>query len=655
MNLLLALLISVAAAESPVDPMPFKTGVDAPAPAEPTVRVIDDGTVRLEGTPDVPKSLRTRLNQYLNVRWTSFRDFAPDAGRLLITTRLSEVAQIHEVSMPMGTRRQLTFGDEPARNPQYAPGSSDIVYTTDLGGDEQVQIVRLVRETGQTVLLTDGHSKHGVPVFSRDGRRIAFSSTARNGKDMDVWVGDGLDPANNHLAAELTGYWRPSDWSPDGQRLTLLKHVSATEAELHLLHADSGTVRQLSPERPTAAYGHAIFDGTADGLFVTSDRDGEFTQLYHLDLRTMDWTPLSASIPWNVEAMALSPDGRTLGFVTNEDGYASLHLLDTRSGKVQPLQLPRGLVFGLRFSREANVLGFTLATPARTGNAYTYDLKKKELVQWTDSEVGGLNPDRFVEPELIRYPTFDGRTIPAFYYRPAGDGPFPVVVSIHGGPEAQARPWFSSNTQFLVNESAVAVLIPNVRGSDGYGKSYLLLDNGPFLREDSVKDIGALLDWIGERPELDADRVAVQGGSYGGYMVLAALVHFPGRIRAGVDNVGISNFVTFLENTKPYRQDVRRVEYGDERDPEQRRKLEEISPLNHVDRIDAALFVGHGANDPRVPVSEAEQVVQAVRASGREAWMMLARNEGHGFGKKHNRDLFTLLRTLFYEEYLIGP
>jgi dipeptidyl aminopeptidase/acylaminoacyl peptidase len=652
---ILALFLSTALAQEPVEPMPFSLDGSTPAPAAPTgLRVVDDGIVRVEGAPDVPEALRARLNQYLEVRWASFRDFDAAAKTVLVSTRLGEVAQIHELAMPGGARTQITFDPEPARDPQYAPGTLDVVYTSDFGGNEQAQIVRLVRSTGERVLLTDGVSKHGSPVFSDDGRRIAFSSNARNGRDLDVWVGDGRDPASNRLAAELSGYWGPSDWSPDGERLLVWKYVSATESELHLLDVDSGTVRRLSPEEPAASYGEAQFDGTPDGLFVTSDRSGEFTQLYHLDLGTMTWTPLSADLPWDVSGLALSPDGKTLAMLVNEDGYTTVHLHDVKSGRRRALDLPRGVVYGLRFSRDGGALGFTLVTPARTGDAYTFDLKKRDLVQWTRSEVGGLDPRGFVEPELIRYPTFDGRTIPAFYYRPPGDGPFPTVIDIHGGPEGQARPWFDAGMQFLVREFGIAILVPNVRGSSGYGKSWLELDNGPFRREDSVKDIGALLDWIATRPELDSGRVAVQGGSYGGYMVLAALVNFSDRLRAGVDVVGISNFVTFLENTKPYRQDVRRVEYGDERDPEQRAKLEEISPLNHVDRIDAALFVGHGANDPRVPVGEAEQVVAAVRAGGQEAWYMLARNEGHGFSKKTNRDRFTLLRALFYEEYLIG-
>ena len=297
------------------------------------------------------------------------------------------------------------------------------------------------------------------------------------------------------------------------------------------------------------------------------------------------------------------------------------------------------------------MLGFTASGPTRTGDAWTLDLASGNTTQWTFSEIGGLDSSMFVAPELIEYESFDGRKIPAFYYRPRGEGPFPVAIDIHGGPEAQAQPWFSSTRQYLLNEAGVAVLVPNVRGSSGYGRSYLALDNG-YLREDSVKDIGALLDWLAQQTELDKDRVLVQGGSYGGYMVLAALVHYGDRLQAGIDVVGISNFVTFLENTKEYRQDVRRAEYGDERDPEMRAFLESISPLNHVDRIQSALLIGQGANDPRVPQSEADQMVAAVRKAGHDAWYFLAPDEGHGFAKKRNRDLWKRVSVLFVEQAL---
>jgi dipeptidyl aminopeptidase/acylaminoacyl peptidase len=313
--------------------------------------------------------------------------------------------------------------------------------------------------------------------------------------------------------------------------------------------------------------------------------------------------------------------------------------------------VPRGIIRGLEFARRTETLAFSLMTATRPSDAYTLTVRGERLTRWTESEIGGLHADRFIEPELIHFASFDERQIPAFYFRPRGEGPFPVVVYIHGGPESQARPRFSSLIQYLVVERNIAVLYPNVRGSDGYGKSYLLLDNG-FRREDSVRDIGALLDWTAAQGELDEGRVGVLGGSYGGYMVLASLTHFGERIRAGVDIVGISNFVTFLENTREYRRDLRRAEYGDERDPEMRAHLERISPANQADRIQSALFVAHGANDPRVPASEAEQIVEAVRSGGQDVWYMLARNEGHGFRKKENRDTYFALTVLFFEQHL---
>ena len=366
------------------------------------------------------------------------------------------------------------------------------------------------------------------------------------------------------------------------------------------------------------------------------------------------WRALTSHIPWNVEQISLSGDGRHLAFVVNEGGLSKLHLYDTRTRRARPVAgIPAGRVGGLAFARKAPVLALSLLGATRTGDAYTYDLRSRKLTRWTQSEMGGLDPASLVAPTLVEYETFDRAKIPAFYYRPKGSGPFPVVIAIHGGPEGQARPRFNPLTQLLAAEAGIAVLEPNVRGSDGYGKTYLTLDNGA-KREDSVKDIGALLDWIGQQKELDAGRVAVVGGSYGGYMVLASLVHFGERIRAGVDVVGISHFVTFLENTAEYRRDLRRAEYGDERDPQMRKLLDSIAPLNHVDKIRSALFVAQGANDPRVPASESEQIVRAVRKSGHDVWYMVAPDEGHGFKKKVNRDTYTLLAVLFLEKHLKG-
>ncbi|TNF38335.1 MAG: S9 family peptidase [Deltaproteobacteria bacterium] len=617
---------------------------------------MDDGTVRLEATPEIPAEVRDRLRQYLNTRSASLADVAPDGQSLLVLTRFGETRQLHHVASMMGARTQLTFGDEPVGGASFYPNDPDAVLVkADVGGNEQHQLSRLDLKTGRTTRLTDGKSRNQTPVWSRAGDRLAWASTARNGKDFDIWVGDGVHPESAKLVHEVSGLWYPLDWAPGDKRLLIGHYVSINESELFVLDLEGGALTRLSPEAPKASYQSAAFGRGGATVYATSDRDGEFVVLYEVDVASGAWKPLTQHIPWDVSEVAVSPDGRTVALVTNEDGFSQLRLLDARSRKLRIVEgIPRGVISGLTFARRDDVLAFTAGTPTSTGDAYTLKLRGNKLGRWTASEMGGLDAAGLVEPSLVRFPTFDDHDIPAIYYRPKGEGPFPVLVNIHGGPESQARPFFSALTQYLVSERGIAVLYPNVRGSNGYGKSYLLLDNGR-KREDSVKDIGALLDWIAAQPELDAGRVGVMGGSYGGYMVLASLVHYADRLKAGLDVVGISSFVTFLENTSAYRQDLRRAEYGDERDPEMRAFLQDISPLNRVDAVKSALFVAQGANDPRVPEGEGRQIVDAVRATGADVWYMLARNEGHGFAKKVNRDTLYLLAALFFEKHLLGP
>lgn len=620
------------------------TTVEAETPTPPA-----EGNLVLDGTPEIPASLRDRLRQYTNTRSASLAGLAADGQSMLVSTRFAETTQLHMVDAPLGTRSQITFEDEPIRGAALVTNEI-VLFMHDIGGNEDNQLFFLDTTSGRTRMMTDGTSKHGSLVVSHHGTFAAYSGNGRNGTDMDIYV-HPLDGQAQRIERE--GYWYPLDFSRDDGKLLIAQYVSINDSRLGVLDVASGEVTMISPEDRRASYENAVFGADGNTVYVVSDFDGEFRQLYQLDASnpSAEWTKLSADIPWNVESLALSGDGRTLAFTTNEDGLDALRLLDVRRRRATPVEVPPGILGNLSWAREANVLGFTVMGATRTGDAYTYDARRRRLTRWTESEVGGLDTDSFVEPELIRFTTFDEREIPAFYYRPRGEGPFPVMLYIHGGPESQARPYFSPLTQFLVVERNVAVIAPNVRGSDGYGKSYLLLDNG-MKREDSVKDVGALLDWIAEREELDEGRAAVFGGSYGGYMVLASLTHFGERIRAGVDVVGISNFVTFLENTRDYRRDLRRQEYGDERDPEMREHLMAISPTTNVDRIQSALFVAQGANDPRVPASESEQIVQAVRNSGHDVWYMLARNEGHGFRRKENRDVFFQLSVLFLDRHL---
>ncbi len=651
----LALLTAACASAPPCPVCPPTPGSPAElAPSTPAlvppVAPAASGPLIFDGTPEIPAALKASLIRYLEARAASVATISEDGKALLVATRLGQASQIHRVTMPAGARTQVTFEAEPVSVAAYIPGGAGaFFFMRDSGGDERFQYFRS-EPSGETRLVTDGKSRHGALVVSADGTRIAYSSNARNGKDMDVWVSDGRDPASAKLLAQAKGQWSPLELSPDGKSLLIQEFVSIEDQRLHLVDLATGAVTPLTTSR--GAYREALFAGDGKRLFVTTDKDGDFVELQSLDLATKTWTRFGAALKWNVESIALSGDGRTLATVTNEDGYGVLRLLDAKSGnELARPNVPKGVIGGLEFARNAPILAFSFGGSTVSGDAYTYDLRAKKVVRWTHSEIGGLDEARFVEPELVRFKTFDGREIPAFYYRPRGPGPFPVVINIHGGPESQARPSFSPLVQYLVGESRVAVLVPNVRGSDGYGKAYLGLDNAR-LREDSVKDIGALVDWIGTRAELDAKRVAVMGGSYGGYMVLASLVHFGERLVAGIDVVGISNFVTFLENTAAYRRDLRRAEYGDESDPAMREHLAAISPVTNVARIKSALFVVHGANDPRVPLGEAEQIVDAVRKGGREAWKLVAMNEGHGFAKRENRDAYMQLSVMFLEKHL---
>lgn len=625
----------------------------AAAPAEASPPAASDATLVLRGTPPIPAELRARMNRYLDVRSASLGAISDDGKSLLVTTRFAETFQVHLVESPMGAREQVTFRAEPVHSTSFVPGRRDaLLFMSDVGGNEQNQIYRLDLGTRTETLLTDGKSRHGGYAWSNDGKRIAYTSNARNGKDIDVHLGDGVTQKTGGPWLERQGHWNVLEWSKDDRKLLLGHYVSINESELFLADVSTKALQRLTPETPRASYRDAALSDKGDKVYVATDREGEFVELCELDVASGKLERLTADLPWNVESLELSPDGKTVAFVVNEGGYGVPYLLDTRTKKHRPVTgVPKGIVSGIAYAKKSGVLAFSRSSAAETGDAYTFDAGKSQVTRWTKSEMGGLPPGALREPTLIHFEAKDGRTIPAFYYRPEGPGPFPVVIDIHGGPEAQARPWLSPLTQFFAVEMKYAVLVPNVRGSDGYGKSYLLLDNG-MKREDSVKDIGSLLDWVGRQGELDARRAAVIGGSYGGYMVLASLVHFPERLRAGVDVVGISNFVTFLENTKDYRRDLRRAEYGDERDPEMRAFLERISPVNNVDKIQSALFVAHGANDPRVPLTETDQIVRAVEARGNDVWYMVANNEGHGFRKRENRDTYYLLAAMFLEKQL---
>ncbi len=641
------------------------------APAAQTGDVVrqEQGTRISEHIPTIPPELIERLSRYQNTRGAGVAGWTRD-GCLLISTRFAETAQAHRVCQPMGMREQLTFYPEPVASLTPAPAKATqdgFVFSKDKGGDEFSQLYWFDNRSREIALLTDGkRTQNNGPQFSHDGRLMAYHSTARNGTDTDVWV---RDVVTGQARAVVTagGSWNALDFSPDGKALLVMKRVSVAESYPGEVDLDSGTLTLFPVDGGKAAFGGFAYAADGKSVYFVSDEPlkgvaQEFRTLRHHDPETGTLTVLSGSIPWDVEGFSLSDDGKRLAYVTNEDGISKLRVLSLPDHREIALpMLPVGVFGSGAFSPDGKRIALTINSATSPSDVHVIDLDANTLTAWTRSEVGGLDASKFVAPSLIRYPTFDSvggkrRTIPAFYYRPASvpaGRKLPVVINIHGGPEAQSQPTFNPTAQFMANELGVAMLVPNVRGSSGYGKTYLSLDNAE-KREDSVKDIGALLDWIAQQPELDASRVGVIGGSYGGYMVLASLVHYSDRIRAGVDVVGISHFGTFLKNTESYRRDLRRVEYGDERDPKMAAVFEKISPLRNADKIKSKLFVAQGKNDPRVPWTEAEQIAKAVRANGQPVWFLMYTDEGHGFRKKSNNDYFNAATVLFWEQNLLN-
>ncbi len=623
--------------------------------------IVPNENLIVDGVPRIPASIGEAVGRYTDFRAAGLAAWHPTRREILITTRFADTNQVHRVRMPGGDRTQLTFFPDRVSGVSYEPVRGDFfLFAKDKGGDEFAQIYRQEVATGASTLLTaGGRSQTGAVRWPTRGARIAYASTRRNGKDRDVYVMDPRDPKTDRLLLQVEGGgWFPLAWSPDDLKLLVGEGISANESHLWIVDVAGGAKTLLTRNQGEPVdYNGGVFSRDGKGVYATTDKGAEFHRLTYIDLATGVHTPLTAHVDWDVSDFDLSRDGRTIAFVTNEDGVSVLRLLDTASGKEKPapkLALGAGVIGRLEWQPSGRELGFTFSSARTPSDVYSLDLATGRVDRWTESETGGLNAATFSEPELIRWKTFDGRRISGWLYKPPArfPGPRPVIVSIHGGPEGQFQPGFLGRSNYYLNELGVALVHPNVRGSTGYGKTFLKLDNG-VLREDSVKDIGTLLDWIGARGDLDASRIMITGGSYGGYMTLASATHFSDRIRCAVDIVGISNFITFMERTEAYRRDLRRVEYGDERDPKIRAFFEQIAPLHHADQIKKPLFVVAGRNDPRVPYQEGEQMVATVKKNGTPVWFLMAKDEGHGFSKKRNQDFQFYATVEFIQEYLL--
>jgi dipeptidyl aminopeptidase/acylaminoacyl peptidase len=640
---------------------PFLPGVAGAAAGTRDVR----GNLTFDNVPEPAAGSREKLDEYLNARQATPLGFSPK-GQLLISTRFGDVDQLHLVERPAGERRQITFLREPITHAVFSPDPlrSAYVYLADEGGNENTQLYYQRLGESAAKCLTAAKSRNGGPVWSNAGREVAFFSTARDGVNTDIDIDEPEAGSLPRLAVSGGGAWVPLDWSPDDRRLLVLQTVSVFEAHLYVVDLSSGQKREVEPAAAKAgtagkagaagkagtagkvAIAGAKFSRDGQGVYVISDRDAEFAQLRYVNLYTGEKTVILSHLAWDIRELTISRDGHYLAYVSNEAGIDKLNVLDlkTHQDLIPPRFPVAGLIESLSFDAGGNRLAFGFEAADRPRDAFVLDIATNTLEAWTHSEAGPVDLTKFVVPRLAQFPTFDRvdgrmRQVPAFVYEPPTPGPHPVLIILRGGRESQFRPGFDPWLQYVVNELGFAVVAPNVRGSSGYGKSYLELGLG-LLREDAVKDIGALLVWLGSQTAYDAKHVVVSGESYGGYLALAALVNFSDRLVGGVDLAGIADFVSLVTDSAPDRQSQRRADYGDERDADTRAYLKRISPLTNAERISRPLFLAHGKNDPQVRLSDAEQMVYRLRGNGREVWYLQASDEGQSFRKKRNRDAY---------------
>jgi dipeptidyl aminopeptidase/acylaminoacyl peptidase len=631
-----------------------------------------NANLRVENIPPVSMALVNTVEPYTEFRTHSFAGWHPTKPHMLVRHREkgADIAQLFWLRETGGALEKITDFSDPIGGAALNPIHGNyLVYGSAKGGSEAARIYRYDLDTKVSTLLSSPNERSSF-AWSNNGEKILLSAvpidqTASQGTRPDISTTISLvDPLqvvpNRELVSLPGGGWGGFRFSPDDKRIVSTLYRSPSDSEVWVLDSENGERERLLPRpgEPAAGYGDVRWSKDQDSIFFTSNQGTEFFQLWRLDLQTGSLKIFSNHIPWDIQGISLSHDGLHLLAEVNNNGSDEVRLFDAKSGS----ELPRpalgiGSLGGLAWHKvNKSLFAFTMNSPQSPSDVYTYDLNTARAQRWTSAYFSPeLNPQNFVSPELVQIKSFDGLPISGWLYLPDArkfPGKRPVVMDFHGGPESQSTVRFMGRWNYYLNELGLSIFLPNVRGSSGYGKKFLSLDDG-FLRKDSVKDGGAFLDWLRVHPRIDGNRIVVSGGSYGGYMSLAMAVDYGDKLRGAIDVVGISNFVSFLKNTESYRRDLRRVEYGDERDPAMRAFHEKIAPLNSADAIRIPLLVVHGKNDPRVPYTEAQQMVEAVRKNGVQAWYLLADNEGHGFGRKANADYQFYTSVMFLESVLL--
>jgi dipeptidyl aminopeptidase/acylaminoacyl peptidase len=621
--------------------------------------VAPNANLEIYGVPKVPASLAQAVKRYTSPYGLPLAGWDP-VKREVWLKGISSATWIARIETPGGKQQTMTYLQVGGvYDLYYQPQMKYLVYNRDANGNEVFQFFLYDTATRKSTPLTDGKTRDTEPVWSNAGDKIVYSSSPAGGNGVSLYLVNPLDPKSNRLIVNSTGsYLKAYDWSPDDSQVVFCDFISNRASTLWLLDMKTGEKSALSPKgaKEGEYYVDPQFGKDAKDVYVITDRDSEVRRLAYLNLATKQMKYLSDEIKFDVNEFQLAPDGKTIAFITNENGVSRLYLLDTKTDKKTPAAgLPVGIVSDLKWHNNSTDLAFNFKSPRSPNDVYSLDAKTGKIECWAKSTTGGVDIESFQLPELVKWKSFDGRMISGFIYRPLAKftGKRPVIIDIHGGPKEQYRPGFGYEHNYLLNELGIAKIYPNVRGSSGFGKTFLNLDDG-LKREDAVKDIGALLDWIKAQPDLDAGRVMVQGGSYGGYLALSVAVNYNDRIRAAISDCGMSNLASFLDHTDGWTRDLQRGEFGDERDPKIRAFLEKIAPLNHADKLKKPLLIIQGKNDPRVPAAESEAVVQAAKRNGVQVWHMLATDEGHGFVKRANWEFRLYAIILFAQAHLLG-
>jgi dipeptidyl aminopeptidase/acylaminoacyl peptidase len=624
-----------------------------------TSEIVPGENLVVEGIPKIPASLAEAIGPYRSGYGYPLAGWNPSKRELWLKILASTGTWVSSLNEPGGIARpSISIADGGVYDVYFQPQGKYLIYNKDLAGNESFQLYLYDIAARTKKVLTDGKSRNTEPVWSNAGERIIYSSSPPNGNGVDLSVMNPLDPGTARVIGEGKGhYLKAYDWSPDDRKAVVCEYISNTVSTVWLVDVMSGEKVSLIPsaEPSCAYYDLPQFSRDGKGVYLITDRDSEFRRLAYVDLATKQYRYLSGEIKWDVEDFRLAPDGKTLAFVTNDDGISKLHLLNCASGQqILAASMPPGIISDLHWHNNAVDLAFNFKSSTTPNDVYSVDAKTGKVERWSKGLTGQINAEKLPKPELIHWKSLDGRLISGFLYRPTSPfgGRRPVIIDIHGGPEDQYRPRFGYNDNYFINGLGVVKIFPNVRGSTGYGKAFVNLDNGP-LRVNAVKDIGALLDWIKGQPDLDPDRVMVQGASYGGYMALAVAGEYSDRIRAALSDSGPSDLVTFVEKTAGWRRDIQRQEFGDERDARMRTALKKLSPLNNVRRINKPLMVVQGENDVRVPADESRLLVSALKRRGVAVWYLLAKGEGHDWSNRKDLDFQLYSTVLFVQEYLL--